>query len=111
MVVARNLVSMAKSRRLFRLQVFKIFTRGPNHKKIICRKIVQCSDSAYYAYCNMQNIQNMSNNMIKHDMQFNMHHMQNNMQKNIWNPDTSDKSDVKSISKYIQVYDGMYWIY
>jgi len=53
----------------------------------------------------------MSNNMIKHDMQFNMHHMQNNMQKNIWNPDTSDKSDVKSISKYIQVYDGMYWIY
>jgi hypothetical protein len=33
MVVARNLVAMAKSRRLFRLQVFKIFTRGPNHKK------------------------------------------------------------------------------
>jgi hypothetical protein len=32
MVVARNLVAMAKSRRLFRLQVFKIFTRGPNHK-------------------------------------------------------------------------------
>ncbi len=29
----------------------------------------------------------------------------------IWNPDTSDKSDVKSISKYIQVYSGIYWIY
>jgi hypothetical protein len=32
MVIARNLVAMAKSRRLFRLQVFKIFTRGPNKK-------------------------------------------------------------------------------
>ncbi len=29
----------------------------------------------------------------------------------IWNPDTSDKSDVKSISKYIQVYDCIYFIY
>jgi hypothetical protein len=33
MVVTRNLVAMAKSLRLFRLLVFKIFTRGPNHKK------------------------------------------------------------------------------
>jgi hypothetical protein len=29
----------------------------------------------------------------------------------IWNLCTSDKSDVKSISKYIQVYDGIYVIY
>ncbi len=29
----------------------------------------------------------------------------------IWNHCTSDKSDVKSISKYIQVYDGIYFIY
>ncbi len=29
----------------------------------------------------------------------------------IWNLCTSDKSDVKSISKYIQVYDGIYFIY
>ena len=33
MVVTRNLVAMAKSRRLFRLLIFKIFTRGRNHKK------------------------------------------------------------------------------
>ena len=29
----------------------------------------------------------------------------------IWNLCTSDKSDVKSISKYIQVYNGIYVIY
>jgi hypothetical protein len=33
MVVARNLAAMAKSLRLFRLLVFKIFTRSPNHTK------------------------------------------------------------------------------
>jgi hypothetical protein len=31
--------------------------------------------------------------------------------QNIWNLCTSDKSDVKSISKYMQVYDGIYRIY
>jgi hypothetical protein len=48
MVVARNLVAMAKSRRLLRLQVFKIFTRGPNHKKKINANFTQLPLSIAY---------------------------------------------------------------
>ncbi len=36
----------------------------------ICRKIVPCSDSAYFAYCNMNNMQNMSNNMLQYAKQY-----------------------------------------
>ena len=35
--------------------------------KTICKKIVPCSDSAYFAYCNMQN---MSNNMLQYAKQY-----------------------------------------
>ena len=37
--------------------------------KTICI-IVPCSDFAYSAYCNMQNIQNMSKNMLKYAKQY-----------------------------------------
>jgi hypothetical protein len=35
-----------------------------------CKKIVQGSYSAYFAYCNVQNMQNMSNNMLPYAQQY-----------------------------------------